>query len=77
MGLEDITGGAKEDHDKEQANEILDELGVESKEDLEQFENRLQTLAEIAIDLDREVERLNKRLDDYERVMRAIIEDKD
>lgn len=62
MALDDVIDGAKDDTKSSKAQELAEELGVEDKEDLEELNERVETLSNIIISLDKEVEKLSEQV---------------
>lgn len=58
MGLDDLSEDAKESAEQDRVEEMKDKLGVESMEDLDQMENRIQNLAESSMSADKQIEAL-------------------
>lgn len=71
MGLDDLGDNQKEKKKQEQAESVAEKLGVESKEDLDELEDRIQTMAELIISMDKKLEEIETRLNIHEK---AIVE---
>lgn len=69
MGLDDLVENEKDEEDKEKAETLSDELGIESKEELEELDDRISRLYESHINNDKRIESLE---DDVALLMSAL-----
>lgn len=61
-GLDDLVDDVNKEQEQEEVNSIKDDLGVESKKELEQMDDRVQRLVERMDIYDKELEKLKKRM---------------
>lgn len=75
MGLDELVDDHEQEHEEEETRNLLDELGIESREELEAMDGRIGSLSEMVISLDSRVERLNDRLERQEKLLSNLIEE--
>lgn len=62
MGLDDLVDDVGEDKEKEELEELMDELGIEDKDDLEQLDGRLDRMFGIVLTLENDIENLKSEV---------------
>lgn len=74
MGLDDVAKSAKEEVKEEKTEDLKDKLGVETEEDLEEYDERVGRIVDILVAHDKKVEDLEERLDRIEKQNSLIIQ---
>jgi len=75
MGLDDLVGDKKEEHENEEVNSMADELGIEDKEDLEAFNQSMAHLRRLIVLHDsklEELEQVQRDIDDLRSEIESI-----
>lgn len=62
MGIDDVVEDVKEDQAQQEIGELKDGLGIEDKEELEEYDDRLHTLAKTVIAHDKKIEQLDREI---------------
>lgn len=62
MGLDEITSNAKKDKEEENLEEVKDELGVEHLEDMEEIDDRINSIVDSMMTQDKKIEELETEL---------------
>jgi hypothetical protein len=75
MDLDDLQKEQKMQTEEGAVEVLADELGIEDKEDLEQYDDKLQRLAQTVIAQDRKIERLEEKVETLQRTVLHHIKD--
>lgn len=73
MGIDDLVDNASDEKDRSEAQSLLDELGVDSREELEELDNRLQRSINLLVEYDRRIEKLEDRIGTLETVVAQVL----
>lgn len=72
MALDDLSDSAKEEEEEEQVEGIMEELGVENKEELEELDGRVGTLSKTVVAQDKKINELEEEV----KSLRAIVKNR-
>lgn len=73
MALDDLVDDVDKEQEKEEMEGILDELGVDSKEELQKLEDKLDRVQTGLIQYDKRMESIENRLDILEGTIARLI----
>lgn len=77
MALDDIVNDEEDEVKNEQLNELKSELGVEDVDDLQEAKDRMQFQAQVIVNLAKEVEDIEDKLEKHEKMMELILQNQD
>lgn len=74
-GLDDLVDDVDEEKEKEEVEGLMDELGIEDKEELEELETKLDRVQTGLIHYDKQMERLERRISVLEGAVANLIKE--
>lgn len=72
-GLDELVDNVDSQHEEEQARSILDELDIDSKEELENFEDRLDDVQHSLLHYDKRMEELEQQVEAQRELLHRLI----
>jgi len=76
-GLDELVDDVDKEQDKDEIEGMLDQLGIESKEELQKLEARLDGINEGLMTYDKRMERIENRLAIMEQALAKLIEEQE